>query len=257
MSHPNTTTPKINTSTPNHHAATAPIQNETSLCRWDMRERRGVVQESPAASALGYAGGKDYARGANFTCMATRCAVAPAAVVFLITFTCVETPHPPPSFARAAGSSEAAFNTAHNHYNHNQYNQQSTLNHYQHNHYQQSQSTINHIPSSPAARATSSSAQRTAACASTTPRRSRRPRRRCDYVMVMIRPGGAGGARPALWGALYLCAAKRNQTAAGCGSNRTTSQVKPLNPKQHNKLNNQTKSARRSPGWASRSRRST
>lgn len=38
------------------------------LCRWDMRDRRGVVQESPA---LEWRGGKDYARGTNFNCMAT------------------------------------------------------------------------------------------------------------------------------------------------------------------------------------------
>jgi hypothetical protein len=34
-----------------------------------MRDRRGVVQESPA---LDWTAGKDYARGTNFTCMATR-----------------------------------------------------------------------------------------------------------------------------------------------------------------------------------------
>ncbi|KIY92293.1 Protein CYPRO4 [Monoraphidium neglectum] len=38
------------------------------LCRWDMRDRRGVVQESPA---LDWKGGKDFSRGTNFSCMAT------------------------------------------------------------------------------------------------------------------------------------------------------------------------------------------
>lgn len=38
--------------------------------RWDLRDRRGVVQTSETGVA-GYAGGKDYARGTNFTCMAT------------------------------------------------------------------------------------------------------------------------------------------------------------------------------------------
>lgn len=38
------------------------------LCRWDLRDPTGVVQASPVVS---YTGGKDYARGTNFTCMAT------------------------------------------------------------------------------------------------------------------------------------------------------------------------------------------
>lgn len=37
------------------------------LCRWDLRDRRGVVQESPVVE---YKGGKDFARGTNFSCMA-------------------------------------------------------------------------------------------------------------------------------------------------------------------------------------------
>ena len=54
------------------------------LVRWDLRDARGAVAEadlggagSPGASSLAspavatYAGGKDYARGARFTCMAT------------------------------------------------------------------------------------------------------------------------------------------------------------------------------------------
>ncbi|KAG2485820.1 hypothetical protein HYH03_015530 [Edaphochlamys debaryana] len=39
------------------------------LCRWDIRDKRGVVQESPAV--MSWVGGKDYSRGTNFTCMAT------------------------------------------------------------------------------------------------------------------------------------------------------------------------------------------
>ncbi|KAG2451790.1 hypothetical protein HYH02_003568 [Chlamydomonas schloesseri] len=43
--------------------------DQNRLCRWDIRDRRGVVQEAPAG--LDYVGGKDYSRGTNFTCMAT------------------------------------------------------------------------------------------------------------------------------------------------------------------------------------------
>lgn len=35
--------------------------------RWDTRDPHGIVAKSP----LAYAGGKDYSRGTNFTCMAT------------------------------------------------------------------------------------------------------------------------------------------------------------------------------------------
>lgn len=42
------------------------------LCRWDMRDRRGVVQEAGDASPIvQWTGGKDFARGTNFSCMAT------------------------------------------------------------------------------------------------------------------------------------------------------------------------------------------
>jgi hypothetical protein len=42
------------------------------LCKWDMRDPRGVVQEAGAASPIvQWTGGKDFARGTNFTCMAT------------------------------------------------------------------------------------------------------------------------------------------------------------------------------------------
>lgn len=42
------------------------------LARWDLRVRRGVVQEQMASpAALSYVGGKDYARGTKFSCMAT------------------------------------------------------------------------------------------------------------------------------------------------------------------------------------------
>lgn len=55
------------------HTALADIQIPFPLllraCRWDIRDRRGVVQEMP--TALDYVGGKDYSRGTNFTCMAT------------------------------------------------------------------------------------------------------------------------------------------------------------------------------------------
>jgi WD40 repeat protein len=40
------------------------------LARWDMRTPGGVVQTTPEAG-LTWAGGKDFARGTNFTCMAT------------------------------------------------------------------------------------------------------------------------------------------------------------------------------------------
>ncbi|GLC40409.1 hypothetical protein PLESTM_001059600 [Pleodorina starrii] len=39
------------------------------ICRWDLRDKKGVVQASPAV--LDYVSGKDYSRGTNFTCMAT------------------------------------------------------------------------------------------------------------------------------------------------------------------------------------------
>lgn len=38
------------------------------LVRWDLRDPTGAVQESPVAQ---YAGGRDYARNTNFTCLAT------------------------------------------------------------------------------------------------------------------------------------------------------------------------------------------
>jgi hypothetical protein len=38
------------------------------LCRWDLRDPTGVVQQSPCVE---YRGGKDYARNTNLTCMAT------------------------------------------------------------------------------------------------------------------------------------------------------------------------------------------
>mmetsp|Transcript_1482 Transcript_1482/g.3251 ORF Transcript_1482/g.3251 Transcript_1482/m.3251 type:complete len:563 (-) Transcript_1482:307-1995(-) len=38
------------------------------LCKWDLRDPRGKVAESPIVN---YTGGKDYSRGTNFTCMAT------------------------------------------------------------------------------------------------------------------------------------------------------------------------------------------
>eukprot|EP00878_Enallax_costatus_P015951 GHUV01016724.1.p1 GENE.GHUV01016724.1~~GHUV01016724.1.p1 ORF type:complete len:351 (+),score=96.47 GHUV01016724.1:865-1917(+) len=42
------------------------------LCRWDMRDPRGVVQEAGDVSPImQWTGGKDFARGTNFTCMAT------------------------------------------------------------------------------------------------------------------------------------------------------------------------------------------
>ena len=40
------------------------------LVRWDQRVREGVVQEM-SSPTVSYAGGKDYARGTNFNCMAT------------------------------------------------------------------------------------------------------------------------------------------------------------------------------------------
>ncbi|EFJ44461.1 hypothetical protein VOLCADRAFT_82851 [Volvox carteri f. nagariensis] len=42
--------------------------DQNRICRWDLREKRGVVQSTPV---LDYVAGKDYSRGTNFTCMAT------------------------------------------------------------------------------------------------------------------------------------------------------------------------------------------
>ena len=52
------------------------------LVKWDMRDPSGVVQEmnSPIVS---YAGGKDYARNTNFTCMATSGVVTVSSEVYL------------------------------------------------------------------------------------------------------------------------------------------------------------------------------
>eukprot|EP00879_Flechtneria_rotunda_P026492 GHRR01028249.1.p1 GENE.GHRR01028249.1~~GHRR01028249.1.p1 ORF type:complete len:452 (+),score=188.52 GHRR01028249.1:1096-2451(+) len=42
------------------------------LCKWDLRDPRGVVQEAGDASPIvQWTGGKDFARGTNFSCMAT------------------------------------------------------------------------------------------------------------------------------------------------------------------------------------------
>ncbi|GFR50260.1 hypothetical protein Agub_g12446 [Astrephomene gubernaculifera] len=43
--------------------------DQNRLSRWDIRDPRGVVQQSPAV--MSYVAGKDYSRGTNFTCMAT------------------------------------------------------------------------------------------------------------------------------------------------------------------------------------------
>ena len=48
------------------------------LVRWDQRVREGVVQEM-SSPIVSYAGGKDYARGTNFNCMATSGAPVPQA----------------------------------------------------------------------------------------------------------------------------------------------------------------------------------
>ena len=40
------------------------------LVRWDQRAAQGVVQDM-SSPTVSYAGGKDYARGTNFSCMAT------------------------------------------------------------------------------------------------------------------------------------------------------------------------------------------
>lgn len=48
------------------------------LVRWDQRAREGVVQDALSSpSVVGYAGGKDYARNTNFSCMATSGACCP------------------------------------------------------------------------------------------------------------------------------------------------------------------------------------
>ena len=41
------------------------------LARWDVRDPGGIVQELASPAALSYVGGKDYARGTKFSCMAT------------------------------------------------------------------------------------------------------------------------------------------------------------------------------------------
>lgn len=42
------------------------------LVRWDQRVKEGAVQDALSSpSVVGYAGGKDYARNTNFSCMAT------------------------------------------------------------------------------------------------------------------------------------------------------------------------------------------
>ncbi|PSC67936.1 vacuolar import Vid27-related [Micractinium conductrix] len=41
------------------------------LARWDMRDPHGLVSQAASPSVITYAGGKDYARGTKFSCMAT------------------------------------------------------------------------------------------------------------------------------------------------------------------------------------------
>ena len=41
------------------------------LCRWDMRDPKGVVQEMSNNPVVEFLTGKDYARGTKFTCMAS------------------------------------------------------------------------------------------------------------------------------------------------------------------------------------------
>lgn len=41
------------------------------LARWDLRDPTGIVQDMSSPAALAYTGGKDYARGTKFSCMAT------------------------------------------------------------------------------------------------------------------------------------------------------------------------------------------
>ena len=54
---------------------------QNRLVRWDQRAREGVVQEM-SSPVVGYAGGKDYARNTNFSCMATSGAAPPSHCVF-------------------------------------------------------------------------------------------------------------------------------------------------------------------------------
>lgn len=62
-------------------------------CRWDMRVARGVVQSSDDAAGspqgLGYADGKDYSRGTNFTCMSTSGEGAAFMHAWCIVFICI------------------------------------------------------------------------------------------------------------------------------------------------------------------------
>ena len=41
------------------------------LARWDLRDPSGIVQDMASPATLSYVGGKDYARGTKFSCMAT------------------------------------------------------------------------------------------------------------------------------------------------------------------------------------------
>ncbi len=45
--------------------------DQNRLARWDLRDPTGIVQDMTSPSALSYVGGKDYARGTKFSCMAT------------------------------------------------------------------------------------------------------------------------------------------------------------------------------------------
>jgi hypothetical protein len=45
--------------------------DQNRLARWDLRDPTGLVQDMSSPAALSYVGGKDYARGTKFSCMAT------------------------------------------------------------------------------------------------------------------------------------------------------------------------------------------
>lgn len=45
--------------------------DKNRLAKWDNRVKAGMVQDLSSPATLNYVGGKDYARGTNFTCMAT------------------------------------------------------------------------------------------------------------------------------------------------------------------------------------------
>ncbi|GMH32189.1 hypothetical protein BSKO_00023 [Bryopsis sp. KO-2023] len=55
----------------NEDDATLLSLDKNRLCRWDMRDPSGVVEDLSKDAVLDYVTGKDYSKGTNFSCMAT------------------------------------------------------------------------------------------------------------------------------------------------------------------------------------------